>query len=613
MSPQIIISLLFLACVLKVTYGQGQGYDQPCSDSSACDLSKHLTCVPMFDQYVNGICRCQEGTVWHNIQNECRASANSACSTSSGPECVPNASCNTGICKCNANYFVPTIGHFCLARYLTACGNSTVQWAECDITLRLICGGPDPDQKVCTCAGTQVWSNTRGKCVSPIGTASGCVKDDDCVDNGVCSPTGFIRRCSCAPGYSMNQENLCALTLGSSCTPGTPGGTQCNTLDHLTCSSTTNRCECTSDRIEVNGKCLSTVGGQCTTHDDCTGNALCHRLFRTCFCDQRFNYVESDNKTVCLPIARGIGSYCRLDQFDCVTADYQICKQINGSQYGKCECMDNMEPDVNGRFCERHLGTTCSQTNHNCIQNAACMNGICTCLPGSINTTDFKCKKLNGESCSSSTNPNPCNSELGLLCDNNQCVCPIGQEWSEEQMHCVALAAGNCTLREENYCTTNSICTERGICECENGFSQQHGTRKCIGAFGTNCTTDTECNDYEYLICGDEGTCECKYTQQQIWDRNIGKCVSLVGGSCGQLLDENEDQPAMECIDSAECILGPKKINQCHCNAGFVETAAGRCVPSGGSLDGGAASSWPKETTAAIIALTLGLSYLLFI
>jgi hypothetical protein len=73
----------------------------------------------------------------------------------------------------------------------------------------------------------------------------------------------------------------------------------------------------------------------------------------------------------------------------------------------------------------------------------------------------------------SCTQPDACNSGLGLSCQSSKCECNSTQFWSTSSLNCInryTYNAGTCTA--DNQCTSNLICRTSGTtCNCPNNVA----------------------------------------------------------------------------------------------------------------------------------------------
>jgi len=177
----------------------------------------------------------------------------------------------------------------------------------------------------------------------------------------------------------------------------------CDESRHLACINGVCQCESPSNQRYDNssGKCLSLVGGPCTSNSlavkkkVCIPNAHCvdvmdesRESYTECQCLDGF--IENSNGD-CVP---GIGKPCSYQPNECNHLAMVICKNA------LCNCVDELQfydPDM--QRCVSPAGTQCKYDSLQlgCVKNAICYPFFywippkCLCKPGYAQTKARRC------------------------------------------------------------------------------------------------------------------------------------------------------------------------------------------------------------------------------
>ncbi|CAL8143516.1 unnamed protein product [Orchesella dallaii] len=360
---------------------------------------------------------------------------------------------------------------------------------------------------------------------------------------------------------------------------------RCQSRASLTCNNGT--CQCLMpDIMTFNGKkCTVFAGETCTfiTVDlqngnetkrieeklPCVSNAICQDGF--CICHS--NFYEAANRTC---IMKGsIGAPCE-STLQCDSHNNLMCN----STTKKCECDSVVSTFDNVRnTCLRLVGTPCNQTSgqNQCVQNAECNNGICTCYNGPyFNNTQKQCERKRGynQPCEDS---NYCRGNLGmsLICnDDKRCACNSTiSTYEEEQAKCMKIVGAPCSMYDIE-CTPNSYCYDgygrrSRKCMCHPGFIKTNSS-KCEPrrSFGKTCKSDEQCDTERNLKCSPRGFCECKEDRAR-YDPKQERCVKLVDELCDY---------SSNCVFNSICNRQPwLDAAVCECRKYYEPSQDGSC------------------------------------
>jgi hypothetical protein len=151
-----------------------------------------------------------------------------------------------------------------------------------------------------------------------------------------------------------------------------------------------------------------------------------------------------------------------------------------------------------------------------------------------------------GGSC---TQPDACNSGLGLSCQSSKCECNSTQFWSTSSLNCInyyTYNAGACT--SDNQCTSGSnlICRTSGTscncpinlatngkCDCPTPVSGKEyywNGLNCTTALSYNqtCSASYMCQTLTQLTSCIGSKCTC--SSSEYWKSSLSKCISCPTG-----------------------------------------------------------------------------------
>lgn len=317
--------------------------------------------------------------------------------------CVDNAHCTGGICRCSPEHFRDDRG-LCLRK------RSLFQPCEDDHQCRSSEGLQCIEGK-CKCAKSMVFDRVKRKCFIPVGgecDAYSSSVEMECVRNADCSN----ERCVCLKGYKVSSDGSCGLDHGSLC------DMQANTCSDIQLTCRSGQCQCRYPVHQVYndtlGECLSKPDGPCipssiSSRDDdekafaqnCVTSAECIKppTRPTDETNSMFEYIckcisgyAEDSAGNCVP---SYSSEC-IEDDDCDTIIGQL-TCING----RCACPDEMLTwDEPRRKCVGVVGARCRVIQFErilsfrmdvpteCLDNAVCvehvtrLDGRCECKPG---------------------------------------------------------------------------------------------------------------------------------------------------------------------------------------------------------------------------------------
>uniref|UniRef100_A0A0M3IGY1 EGF-like domain-containing protein n=1 Tax=Ascaris lumbricoides TaxID=6252 RepID=A0A0M3IGY1_ASCLU len=251
-------------------------------------------------------------------------------------------------------------------------------------------------------------------------------------------------------------------------------------------------CRCREGHILGNGICVQAISEIVQTVNDGNTDAIVPtkriaRPFESCA-----NFEECLAGSSCSNIP-GYGLVC-------------LCPQNNFFIDDKCQKPPH---DVNIAF----VGEICDSSTI-CVDGGECDFGICVCADGKTNVSSHCAIVASpGESCGQ-----------GQLCVGNSvcaemariCVCPAGTrmlfgrcvEARSNPKTNKVLPGMNCDSINE-VCLTDSYCSEKKICECNEEFMAYNGKcirRELIRWPGERCNEETFCDERSFC---DDGICKC--------------------------------------------------------------------------------------------------------
>jgi hypothetical protein len=156
------------------------------------------------------------------------------------------------------------------------------------------------------------------------------------------------------------------------------------------------------------------------------------------------------------------------------------------------------------------VGFPCS-TSTQCISNAYCSSGICTCLSSYyFNTVTGACSALSifGQGCASSVQ-----CPTNMVCTLFQCVCTATTYYVSP--NCVSLIShgGACSITTLCDSTLGLVCSS-SVCTCNTTqywSTLANGTQVCanLRTLGQSCTTYTDCQNSATSVKCITNLCEC--------------------------------------------------------------------------------------------------------
>uniref|UniRef100_A0A0N5AL14 EB domain-containing protein n=1 Tax=Syphacia muris TaxID=451379 RepID=A0A0N5AL14_9BILA len=554
---------------------------------------------------INSVCQCPFGTVVEN--GECRTVRRSpiggACSVSL--LCTKPAVCFRGKCQCPRGTFLKNGNCRTAARSVSVAnfarkaspGSSCANGEKCS-------GGSNCVRQLCLCpANTQV---VNGVCENiSSGTSSvgkKCVVDEDCMEGAHC----IEHKCQCPDGTVATAEkclstfgNLGFCTDSSQCT----GGSFCDQTQHL--------CICPENQIIIGNHCVKINDrrknylelGFCTDNTVCKGGSIC--IDQRCRCLNgkilRSGTCNENNEA-------GINESC---------ANGERCTHGTECSNGICLCPEKMiwknvgcaEEKLiieNGAF---HCfsseivgpGEYCTKPYTQCDKGSVCLDGICSCMPGTI-LTDDKCSKriiaLPGERCG-----------VGIECVggstcntlNDTCVCRLGTVKIGRTCRKTFRSPPGFPCGNGEECIGGSFCVEN-TCICHR--HQLRENRRCVPKKKANpfedcsrgqlCTGNSECDflikkclcsaGYETVIYNSRKTCEAtvRVLPGNSCLRSNEHCISgsyCIDGKCqcisGSYLVDNSCISILLAHPGDSCKNGERCLDGSYCNAGVCECPEG--------------------------------------
>ncbi|XP_060560578.1 fibropellin-1-like [Ruditapes philippinarum] len=349
-----------------------------------------------------------------------------------------------------------------------------------------------------------------------------------CTDNNAgCNGTV----CDCLSGFAHNGSICVGADLCDPC------DTTCQSP--YVCSSSTYRCECPPDEVQISDSCYGThVGDACTTSlNTCIDDyAECNGTICNCIAGYNWNGSRCNGNSLCDPCDPS-SSTCSPD-LECSATTY------------RCECPSGQVQI--GDECYGTLVTEpCTLVVDTCIDdNAICNGTVCDCEDGySWNGT-----QCNGQNLCDPCDPsNPtCSSELTCSSDTYRCECLTNQVQVGD--NCYGTRVGEpCTTTPDTCIDDNAGCNGT-VCDCLQGY-KFNGTF-CVGQHLCDlCDSATLLCDSNLVCSSETYKCECPTDEVQIGDDCYG---TRVGEACTTVTDTCTD-------DNAEC-----NGTVCTCVTGFI-------------------------------------------
>lgn len=248
----------------------------------------------------------------------------------------------------------------------------------------------------------------------------------------------------------------------------------------------------------------------------------------------------------------------------------------------KCQCAKPNEMIYNetAKKCSILAGEKCSfslfesetevkngiKETLDCIENAICDNGYCSCMSGYYEDVKGLCREkgTNGETCTSDTE---CRSDLLLSCIEGFCSCNRSETVFNNGI-CVGKAGSACS--KYGQCVLSAECGYNDrLCTCRDGYETSKDGF-CLGIYSMHCNPiDSPCTQQFSCI---DGKCDCHYPQHQKFYN--GQCVSLVQGPC--LENVTGSVLRFPCVENAECKTNDG-ISECTCSNGYINSYDRMC------------------------------------
>ncbi|XP_074111214.1 uncharacterized protein LOC141535255 [Cotesia typhae] len=296
----------------------------------------------------------------------------------------------------------------------------------------------------------------------------------------------------------------------------------------------------------------------CFEVSDCAAeNSICKS--NTCQCPDNF-YLSADEGK-CHPFTKGINEFCDSD-VGCRYLNYSFCSKNN-----KCVCVPNYTP-VN-ELCRGLNGAECSKDLDCALNNSACKDNTCQCLPDFyLSETKEKCyqyaKQLN-DFCETD---DACRNVKFTHCFKNKCTCLPNYEAINGQ--CRGLVGSKCS--ETSDCLLNFSICKFNECQCSEELYFSPSSQKCI-SFAKNltdfCETDDSCRNIKFAYCNENKQCTCL-------PNYIGE-----NDYCRGLIDEN-------CIEDSNCGVENSicSSNACQCSVDhYPSTNKENCFKYASKID----------------------------
>ncbi|XP_044592900.1 fibrillin-1-like [Cotesia glomerata] len=392
---------------------------------------------------------------------------------------------------------------------------------------------------------------TLEKC--QLGIGKDCNQSKECsVKNSVCDGS----KCACPNNHYLSANERSCIPLPEKVMGSCQTKKGCQLIPNTYCS-VESVCQCMPGFLQINDKCVSTIGGLCTEHSDCPDlNSEC--MGHECRCKQHY-YPSFTNKTVCLPVALVAGGHCESDE-GCVM-NHTICEE------NKCVCKSGYR-NYNGechdpkQYCVMSI-RDCSPR----IKDSVCRNHKCICNTHHYLTSNGKACLRNARNLKDRCdNDNGCQELPYSICRKKKCVCDDKHVTINKQ--CKAILEVKC--KNDGDCgVDHSICDRnQNVCKCKQNYYAKPDNKQCFKFsenVNENCKSDTDCSVIKNTECSKNHKCECK----------PGFFNS--GNQCQRLIDT-------DCSDDSNCMIGNSTCNPqvrtCQCNDGYYSSRNGtECNP----------------------------------
>lgn len=241
---------------------------------------------------------------------------------------------------------------------------------------------------------------------------------------------------------------------------------------------------------QTNKKVDPLVGRHCKNETECAlTHGVCDRESLQCKCEDGF--VETQNRTECVPVAEGLGHKCENNEQCSKAVGYSNCVD------GLCKCEKGYRR-VTDKLCLKNVGDSksCSK-DEDCqhIEKAKCLkedgesSGSCECGQSmGMNSGLTKCLDIVGKLAERCVENIQCSGIRDSECIESVCECKQGYHLVEKKLACVADKAldDNCTPSEGSCYqkagnNDNALkCSTSNKCECNDKFKLEDGI--CISS-----------------------------------------------------------------------------------------------------------------------------------
>jgi len=403
------------------------------------------------------------------------------------------------------------------------------------------------DALVCDCKANMVFVEAKAgevdKCVCTVGCPCDVKRDVCTLDRLTCTkkdgtpadmddqPAG-TQTCQCETGFVEDKDKdgkpICKAGEGTDCpeedkakpevlfgTNACATGMQCfafdtkegkkipNFDDHM--PNGAGICSCPmGQETDQDGKCVKSLGTECTASDKCPENAECS--MGKCKCMAEFVDDNGENTAggkCSVKIGEGCpkGNECSLANQECFSSvtkaktDAAEPKDKPGTQ--KCQCAATFGPNAGNDKCVASVDADCPKGDECTLPNQECKEKKCACKA------------------TFAPDAGSCHPTIGAECDPeaNDCKLP-NQDCDPNTKKCVASHGGTC--KQDGDCPlANQECSPAKECRCKKGWEEKGGLCKewssnyCGGVDGGckigegDCNDDSQCTDLGgKSICG---------------------------------------------------------------------------------------------------------------